>query len=444
MVLPVVVGAEEISETSPAFDLARRLAELGPRPAAGARSVEAAELLRSRMIAAGLEDVQSIPAGASGAYLNLTGVLPGESGLEVVLGAHYDTVAASPGAADNAAGCAVVLAAAAGLADLPRRHTLRVVLFDGEEEGLAGSAAWSASLDDDQRRSILAMINVDLVGWNPSSSGVARLALSGGGARLRLPSAWLVHAVVRGAAVIGEPIGVATSRWAPIGQLHARAFQPIHRTDADPVALSGVPALTLTEADPFSRYPERHTERDTAARLDALATERWVGRLTAVVRRLDVLAGRPRDDDQYLAVATRVLSRRDLYWINLVVWIALVFLGLPGRWRGERSSVRSRRGRSYLPGFTQRLLYLAAILMLPVFSTLLLLPAALVSAVRSRTGLPSRVGLAIALLPLALLVVALGYLAFVGRLGAPALGLPAVLLLAASLGSMLWSIEGRS
>ena len=62
----------------------------------------------------------------------------------VLLGAHFDSVAAATGATDNAAGCAAMMEAmrilkAVGAA--PRR-TIRIALWGGEEQGLLGSRAY--------------------------------------------------------------------------------------------------------------------------------------------------------------------------------------------------------------------------------------------------------------------------------------------------------------
>ena len=70
----------------------------------------------------------------------------GGTGL-IVVGAHFDGVAAGPGAADNATGVAIVLAAARYLRELPvRQHPVAFVLFDEEEIGLVGSKAYVQSL----------------------------------------------------------------------------------------------------------------------------------------------------------------------------------------------------------------------------------------------------------------------------------------------------------
>jgi hypothetical protein len=62
----------------------------------------------------------------------------------VILGAHFDSVAAATGATDNAAGSAAMMEAVRILEAIgakPRR-TIRVALWGGEEEGLLGSRAY--------------------------------------------------------------------------------------------------------------------------------------------------------------------------------------------------------------------------------------------------------------------------------------------------------------
>ncbi|MDF5740115.1 MULTISPECIES: M28 family peptidase [unclassified Nostoc] len=60
----------------------------------------------------------------------------------ILVGAHYDTVALSPGADDNASGVAVVLEVARLLGSRPTPRTLQLVFFDKEEAGLLGSQAF--------------------------------------------------------------------------------------------------------------------------------------------------------------------------------------------------------------------------------------------------------------------------------------------------------------
>lgn len=81
----------------------------------------------------------------------------------IVVGAHYDSVPGSPGANDNASGVAVVLETARALATTATARSVQYVLFGTEEFGLFGSSAFV----NERRRGVVAMINLDMVGWGP-------------------------------------------------------------------------------------------------------------------------------------------------------------------------------------------------------------------------------------------------------------------------------------
>ncbi len=130
--------------------------------------------------------------------------------------------------------------------------------------------------------------------------------------------------------------------------------------------------------------------------------------MAAAVRRLDVLAGRPLPEDQYLVLFGRVWLRRDLLWIGFVVWVALVFAGRrPGRWRGATSEEKVRQQRTYIPGYIFRVLLLLALFLAPVFSVLLL-PAALIALLPERWRRPRWLWILVGLLPLLIYLGALG------------------------------------
>jgi Zn-dependent M28 family amino/carboxypeptidase len=63
----------------------------------------------------------------------------------ILVAAHYDTVAISNGADDNASGVAVVLEVGRLLGSHPTPRTLQLAFFDREEVGLLGSKAFVAS-----------------------------------------------------------------------------------------------------------------------------------------------------------------------------------------------------------------------------------------------------------------------------------------------------------
>jgi len=64
----------------------------------------------------------------------------------LLIGAHYDTVAGSPGADDNASGLIVLLEIAERLSEAPPERPVWLAAFCLEEQGLLGSAAFAARL----------------------------------------------------------------------------------------------------------------------------------------------------------------------------------------------------------------------------------------------------------------------------------------------------------
>ncbi len=80
---------------------------------------------------------------------NVVGEIPGTDKADeiVLLGGHFDTWHASPGATDNAVGTAAMLEALRILkaTGVPLRRTVRVGLWGGEEQGLLGSREYVAA-----------------------------------------------------------------------------------------------------------------------------------------------------------------------------------------------------------------------------------------------------------------------------------------------------------
>jgi len=83
------------------------------------------------------------------AYNTIAEIPGGDPSLKdeiVMLGGHLDSWHSSPGATDNAAGCAVAMEAVRILLalDLKPRRTIRIALWSGEEQGLHGSRNYVA------------------------------------------------------------------------------------------------------------------------------------------------------------------------------------------------------------------------------------------------------------------------------------------------------------
>lgn len=95
----------------------------------------------------------------------------------VVLGAHFDTSRRSPGANDNATGSAAVLGVARHLVTLRHRsRNIYLVLFDEEESGLIGSAAFAQMLQD-EAKNVVAVHTVDQMGWDADGDRAFELEL---------------------------------------------------------------------------------------------------------------------------------------------------------------------------------------------------------------------------------------------------------------------------
>jgi hypothetical protein len=101
----------------------------------------------------------------------------GAGAREILVGAHYDAAPLpggryTGGAVDNGAGAVILTRVAETLRGHDLAHRVRVALFDLEEWGLLGSAAFARELDPG---AVAAMVNVDIaaygttIGYGPAS-----------------------------------------------------------------------------------------------------------------------------------------------------------------------------------------------------------------------------------------------------------------------------------
>ncbi len=167
---------------------------------------------------------------------------PGRSGRRIVVSAHVDSKPGTPGALDNAAGVAVMLAVADLLRGADPSHTVEFVPFNGEDHVLApGEVAWLGA--NDSLADVLIAINVDAPG------------LPG------MPSAYSAYGVDDAAATVLA--GVA-ARHADVAE-----GPPWPASDHMIFAMRGVPAIAITSGD-FARAAGvySHTPKDVPAVLD--------------------------------------------------------------------------------------------------------------------------------------------------------------------------------
>jgi len=112
---------------------------------------------------------------------NIEGILEGKdtSGEKIVIfNAHYDSVKVSPGADDDGSGVAAVLAAAYVLSKFDFNHTIKFVVFSGEEQGLFGSKVYAKEAYENNDE-IIVEFNADMIGYCKTAEGENRFRYSG-------------------------------------------------------------------------------------------------------------------------------------------------------------------------------------------------------------------------------------------------------------------------
>ncbi len=172
----------------------------------------------------------------------------------VIVGAHYDSRNTSststvntPGAEDNASGCAGVIEVARAL--LPGRPSRSILFmcYAGEEQGLRGSAAHVQSLTQSGDLSKVKSVAImDMIGYSASSN--LRVLLESSASQ-----AAYVQLFAAAAATYVPNLGVLTST-SPSGSDHV------------PYINAGLRSLLSIEND-WSVYPHYHRTTDTPANM---------------------------------------------------------------------------------------------------------------------------------------------------------------------------------
>ena len=174
---------------------------------------------------------------------NVLGELPGTDpdAAAVVIGAHYDTQRASPGASDNATGLAALLGIARAWRRARPRRMITFVAFAAEELGAWGATAFAATRNPE---TIRAVINLDALG--PPMEATRMLVTTPG-----------LAALARAAA--GE------AGWIVEQEVDAASFP---YTDNAPFAAAGVETCLLWRLGP--PHPYYHSAGDVPAQVDAV------------------------------------------------------------------------------------------------------------------------------------------------------------------------------
>ncbi|MCC7105477.1 MAG: M28 family peptidase [Chloroflexi bacterium] len=172
--------------------------------------------------------------------VNVVGDRAGSALRTVIVGGHFDSVSAGPGANDNASGTATMIELARATQGKAYPFRLRFIAFGAEEVGLVGSERFVAQLSPEERANTIAMVNLDMVGVGDV------LNLSG--------DADLVEMASRHAAELGRPAHRTRSAMGTVAMA----------SDHASFVAAGIPGLFLN----WSNDPNYHTAGDTADHID--------------------------------------------------------------------------------------------------------------------------------------------------------------------------------
>jgi len=217
----------------------------------------------------------------------------------VVLGAHYDSFAGTPGANDNASGVAALLEIARLLAGLRPARTLRLVAFANEEppffySDAMGSARYARRARQRGER-IEAMLALETIGWYTDARESQRypfpfaLFYPDRGNFIGFVGNLSSRALVRR----GLAAFRAATAFPSEGVAAPGGMMGVHWSDHWAFWQQGYRAIMITDTALF-RYPHYHAATDTPERLDYASLARVTRGLAGVVAEL-AGAGTPRE-----------------------------------------------------------------------------------------------------------------------------------------------------
>ena len=273
------------------YALAEEIGERNVRRRAGLE--QARDYIEAALRQAGYEPARLSFVYEDEPFDNVEAVLSGTapSARAIVIGAHYDSAAGSPGANDNASGVAVLLEVARALRDQALPAPLRFVAFTNEEPPYfagpgMGSAQYVHDFAEPQRR-IRAMLSLETVGLYRDEPGsqqyppLVGLLYPDRGDFIGFVGNRASRTLVRRCIGLFRAVATLPSEAAALPEL----VQGVDWSDQRAFWQVGIPALMVTDTAPF-RDPHYHRATDTADRLDYTRMARLVSGLEHVVASL--------------------------------------------------------------------------------------------------------------------------------------------------------------
>jgi Zn-dependent M28 family amino/carboxypeptidase len=158
---------------------------------------------------------------------NVICALPAETpeAATIVIGAHFDLVAAGSGAVDDWSGAVLLPSLYESLKRAPHKHAFTFAAFAAEEKGLFGSSEYVRKLSKAQKGGIRAMINLECLG-------------------LALPKVWASRAdkhLLAGYAQVAKTLGM---------EVEIVNVDELGDDDSHPFLRAKIPVLTVHSTTP--------------------------------------------------------------------------------------------------------------------------------------------------------------------------------------------------
>ena len=212
----------------------------------------------------------------------LIGMLPGKvkTRQALMLSAHYDSMPEAPGAGDDAAGVAAILETVRALeAGPPLENDLVILFTDGEEAGLNGANAYSATRRENRHVSLV--LNFEARGSRGPSTMFETSSNNG----------WMIRQFAQAA-----PFPMASS-------LTDAVYQEMpNRTDLTVFKNTGIDGMNFAFIDGYENY---HQPTDTVENLDLRSLQHHGSYALALARRfgnLDLTLADSEADATYFSV----------------------------------------------------------------------------------------------------------------------------------------------
>lgn len=208
----------------------------------------------------------------------------------ILIGAHYDAVAGSPGADDNASALAVLLEVACELQRVPIARPVWLAAFCLEEQGLLGSQAFVSRLKKANQQLTGAII-LECVGFASHDEGSQRIPP---GMPIAVPTVGNFLGIIGNEASQSLVTAVEQSARRSVPDLktiglavpgQGKGLSDVRRSDHAVFWDEGYPAVMLTDTANF-RNPHYHQPTDTIETLNLPFLEEVIEAVVGSVKTL--------------------------------------------------------------------------------------------------------------------------------------------------------------